>query len=137
MQTFVPYPDFAASAKVLDRLRLGKQRVEAYQILRAHLGFSKGWHQHPATLMWTGHLSGLAAYTLACCDEWVGRGYADTIRTKVTELVTPDHTDLPDWWGDPTVHLSHQSNLLRKMPDHYGQFFTDVPDDLPYVWPTT
>jgi len=29
MQTFLPYPDFARSAAVLDRQRLGKQRLEA------------------------------------------------------------------------------------------------------------
>lgn len=28
MQTFLPYPDFVESASVLDRQRLGKQRVE-------------------------------------------------------------------------------------------------------------
>jgi len=34
MQTFLPYPDFAASSAVLDDRRLGKQRVEALQIVR-------------------------------------------------------------------------------------------------------
>ena len=35
MQTFLPYPDFAESAKVLDNKRLGKQRVECLQIMKA------------------------------------------------------------------------------------------------------
>ena len=35
MQTFLPFPDFVASARSLDRLRLGKQRVETLQILNA------------------------------------------------------------------------------------------------------
>lgn len=35
MQTFLPYPDFSASARVLDDKRLGKQRVECLQILKA------------------------------------------------------------------------------------------------------
>jgi hypothetical protein len=38
VQTFLPYPDFAASAAsaaALDSKRLGKQRVEALQVLRA------------------------------------------------------------------------------------------------------
>ncbi|HMC68015.1 MAG TPA: pyrimidine dimer DNA glycosylase/endonuclease V, partial [Mycobacteriales bacterium] len=35
MQTFLPYSRFDASAAVLDDLRLGKQRVETLQILRA------------------------------------------------------------------------------------------------------
>lgn len=33
MQTFLPYPDFNESARVLDDKRLGKQRVECLQIL--------------------------------------------------------------------------------------------------------
>lgn len=35
MQTFLPYPDFAESASVLDRQRLGKQRVETLQVMKA------------------------------------------------------------------------------------------------------
>lgn len=34
MQTFLPYPDFKKSLQALDYRRLGKQRVEAYQIIR-------------------------------------------------------------------------------------------------------
>jgi hypothetical protein len=34
MQTFLPYPDFKKSLQTLDYRRLGKQRVEAYQIIR-------------------------------------------------------------------------------------------------------
>ena len=37
MQTFLPYPDFERSAKVLDNKRLGKQRVEVLQILNVLL----------------------------------------------------------------------------------------------------
>ena len=37
MQTFLPYKSFVESAKVLDNKRLGKQRVEAYQILKTLL----------------------------------------------------------------------------------------------------
>ena len=35
MQTFLPYPAFDLSAQVLDRQRLGKQRVETLQVLKA------------------------------------------------------------------------------------------------------
>ncbi|MBN2093777.1 MAG: cytoplasmic protein [Candidatus Zambryskibacteria bacterium] len=37
MQTFLPYSSFSRSAKTLDNRRLGKQRVEAYQILKVNL----------------------------------------------------------------------------------------------------
>lgn len=35
MQTFLPYSDFKLTASILDCRRLGKQRIEAYQILCA------------------------------------------------------------------------------------------------------
>lgn len=38
MQTFLPYPDFSKSASVLDKRRLGKQRVENLQIMQVLLG---------------------------------------------------------------------------------------------------
>ena len=41
----------------------------------------------------------------------------------------------PPWLGDAPFHLSHRSNLLRKMPEHYRQFWPAERDDLPYVWP--
>ena len=33
MQTFLPYPSFEETASILDYRRLGKQRVEGFQIL--------------------------------------------------------------------------------------------------------
>jgi hypothetical protein len=48
VQTFLPYPDFAASAAVLDTKRLGKQRVETVQVLRGLTLPTYGWRHHPA-----------------------------------------------------------------------------------------
>lgn len=47
MQTFLPYPSFVESAKCLDRQRLGKQRVEVLQLLKALLVPGSGWGNHP------------------------------------------------------------------------------------------
>jgi hypothetical protein len=137
VQTFLPLPDLAASAACLDRQRLGKQRVETLQIIRAHT-LGTGWVNHPATKMWNGHLPGLLAYQRAVCAEWKGRGYRDTCLGKSEEALEDYHTEtyfLPAWFGDPEFHRSHQSNLVRKNPEHYGPQFLGVPDDLPYVWP--
>ncbi|MFR9805900.1 MSMEG_6728 family protein [Pseudonocardia sp. RS010] len=79
VQTFLPYPDFAASARALDDRRLGKQRAEALQILRAQVREGYGWQHHPAVRMWRGHPEGVAAYALAICAEWAGRGKVDTV----------------------------------------------------------
>jgi hypothetical protein len=48
MQTFLPFPSFERSADVLDSPRLGKQRVETLQVLRALELPEYGWSSHPA-----------------------------------------------------------------------------------------
>lgn len=136
MQTFVPFPDYEKSARVLDRQRLGKQRVEVMQILKALTDPTAGWQNHPATKMWRGYEAQLSFYGVRVCAEWSRRGYADTCALKIVTLHLADpRAPMPPWWGDDALHVSHQSNLLRKDPDHYGPFFPGVPDDLPYVWP--
>ncbi len=134
VNTFLPYPDYAKSAASLDNKRLGKQRVEALQILRVNLGYTKGWRNHPAAVMWRGHEASLCVYTLAMCIEWVNRGYKDSVASQVAELMKQIPPDLnrPWWIGNQEFHDSHQSNLKRKDPIHY-QF--PVPDNLPYKWP--
>ncbi len=154
MQTFLPYPDFKQSAACLDRQRLGKQRVEVLQLVKALFTNTGGWVNHPAAKMWRGHLLALCAYGVAVCDEWVGRGYKDTCRDKLrgqwsAVLVHPPYNlqrwerdvttipyTLPSWFGDKLFHASHRSNLLRKDPTWYGQFGWIEPPILEYVWPT-
>lgn len=138
MQTFLPHADFTESAKVLDRQRLGKQRVENLQIMNALL-LGKGWVNHPATKMWRGYEGALLEYQVAIIGEWVSRGYNDTCMDKTITVYYDNVTDLtiywPWWLGDADFHASHRSNLLRKNPDHYNQFGWDEPNNLPYVWP--
>ena len=142
MQTFIPYPDFQSSASVLDRQRLGKQRVETLQILNALAGLSKGWVNHPATKMWRGHETALVQYGIAICQEWQMRGYKDSCEEKIWNVSKNFRPNrgfalLPPWWGSDLVHDSHKSNLLRKNPEWYSHYNWNVPDDLPYEWPTT
>jgi hypothetical protein len=131
MQTFLPYPDFTESARVLDNRRLGRQRVEAYQILRVLAGLTKGWTRHPAVLMWEGYDIALSAYMNAMIDEWERRGY----RNNMLRVAIPGTFQRPPWLGDKTVHAAYRSNLLRKDPGHYRPIWPDEPDDLDYVWP--
>ena len=62
MQTFLPYPDFNLSARVLDDKRLGKQRVESMQIYKSCVLDDYGWKQHPAVKMWKGYETALLMY---------------------------------------------------------------------------
>ena len=141
MQTFLPYEDFAASARVLDSARLGKQRLESLQALRALVLPVYGWSNHPVARMWRGYVPALTRYTLDVIDEWTARGNQDAIRPQVLEFA-PDvaratlaSVAVPSWLGDPAFHDSHRSNLVRKVPELYRPLFPDVPDDLPYLWP--
>lgn len=140
MQTFLPYPDFAQSARVLDNKRLGKQRVEVLQILNVLIGTnsSTGWRNHPAVRMWRGYEGCLSTYGLAICDEWIRRGYKDTCKEKITALVGHLGVDFfkrPIWCESLELHASHRSNLLRKDVKWYSKFDWTEPDNLPYVWP--
>ncbi|MEV0393127.1 MSMEG_6728 family protein [Polymorphospora rubra] len=149
MQTFLPYPDFTASAHALDARRLGKQRVEALQVLRALTRPRYGWRHHPAVKMWAGYEEALVRYGLQMCAVWRATGRRDTVAGTLVEDLTlacgafpvrpqPELAtagELPPWLGDGALHRSHRSALLRKEPDFYRPIFGDLPPDLPYVWP--
>lgn len=134
MQTFLPYPSFEETATVLDQQRLGKQRVEAYQVLNVITtpNYVGGWSNHPAVHMWRGYEDALRLYLNAMLVEWEDRGFQNNMvhyDLSQTQVVFP-------WWlGDARLHDSHKSNLLRKHPSYYSQFGWEVPDDLPYFWP--
>lgn len=130
MQTFLPYPSFKLSMSVLDRKRLGKQRVEAQQILNALEGKSKGWVNHPATRMWRGYEPALRLYLQCAINEWTSRGYNNNMKTDATEECV-----MPPWLGDDRIHASHRANLLRKDSAHYGSFGWSEDPSLPYIWP--
>ena len=141
MQTFLPYSNFKKSAQALDRLRLGKQRVECLQILNTLLKNEKGWSNHPAVRMWRGSEFILFSYATAICNEWTKRGYKDNCLLKMSMLIL-DHIDFkkhgnfPKFLKSRKFHLSHKSNLIRKFPEHYRPIFgLDIPDNLEYIWP--
>ncbi|NYI06742.1 hypothetical protein FHU37_003685 [Allostreptomyces psammosilenae] len=145
MQTFLPHPGFATSARLLDDRRLGKQRVETFQILRALVWPSYGWKNHPAVAMWRGFVPALVSYGTAVCAEWTARGHQDSLARQLAEFTggrvagwaeLRERGLLPPWLGRQAVHLSHRSALLRKDPGYYRPLFgEELPDDLPYVWP--
>ncbi|ANN18668.1 cytoplasmic protein [Amycolatopsis orientalis] len=149
MQTFLPLADFRASAAALDQRRLGKQRVETIQVLRALTVPGYGWRHHPAAAMWAGYEEALVRYGFDVCEVWRATGRQDTCRETLrldllhatgldrvrTQAELAEDDGLPPWLGDTEFHLSHQSALVRKLPEHYRPRFPDVPDDLPYLWP--
>lgn len=149
MQTFLPYSDYKKSAKCLDMKRLGKQRVECLQLIMAIIRGPKmfdingnlkntPWYNHPACKMWQNNLGSLLEYAYAICDEWILRGYKDTVKDKLIEIeksIPNLNKNKPNFIYDKRFLDSHKSNLLRKKPDYYNSFNWNVPNDLEYVWP--
>jgi hypothetical protein len=146
--TFTPYSGFEQSLRTLDTKRLGKQRVEVIQIVRALTVPGYAWSSHPAVLMWKGYEEALGRYGLTACAIWTERGFGDSCAaTIVADLRVAgvagirEYVELaaagalPSWLFDEAVLVSHRSSLLRKDPEHYGPLFPGTPTDIDYVWP--
>jgi hypothetical protein len=139
MQTFLPYPDFIRSMHVLDRRRLNKQRIEAWQILQALTRPDYGWQNHPAVQQWRGSENYLRFYGVCACKVWLDIGGSDSAnllgRFRAFPVVR-EGSNAPAWMCSVSYHASHRSNLLRKDPAWYGQWGWTEGPDLPYVWPS-
>jgi len=137
MQTFLPYSDFKQTAKCLDYRRLGKQRVEAFQILRIIERTSKlnsngkvAWENHPIVKMWKGYSFALKEYFNVILTEWINRGY----KNNMQYYDLPTKFSYPLWLGNKDFHDSHKSNLLRKDFNFYSKYLWNVQNDLEYMW---
>lgn len=104
MNTFLPYPDYKKSAACLDRLRLGKQRVECLQMVKCIVLKLVPWSNHPCTRMWRPYAQALIDYGVVICDEWVGRGYKDTCRDKLLAFKSGDVIQPRGWAVSGCTH---------------------------------
>jgi hypothetical protein len=137
LQTFLPYSDFAKVALCLDWRRLGKQRVEAKQILDILSGKGKinkygkiSWINHPAVRMWRGYEECLTYYMNIMIMTWISKGYKNNMPLLFTGDVV-----YPPWMGNERVHSSHRANLLRKNYLHYRSFGWQEKPLKGYFWP--
>lgn len=140
MQTFFTYPSFEDTAKSLDNKRLGKQRVEAMQILKivewyeTRKGPKPAWNRHPAVLQWVGYSEALRQYLQAMIDEWVHRGFNNTIQSGVTDIIA-----VMPWWTScdrytREVIRTHRARLMQKDSDYY--FWENIETSgVDYYWP--
>ena len=137
MQTFLPYPDFAASACALDPVRCRNQRTEAWAILRLLRNTAPDFHSRWVVVpLWRGYEQALCEYGMICCLECQRRGYHDQMFEKFYKVYHKHQPAARPWWlGNTAFHRSHQSNLIRKNPEYYAALWPDVPDNLPYYWP--
>ena len=113
MQVFLPFPCVEKSLKVLNKQRLGKQRVEANQMIGIIEGHGKGWKSHPCTKMYSSYLDFLKFYYNRSLLEFEHKG-GNNLRLS---QIAHGEIQSPPWFGDDKFHLSHRSNLLRKAID--------------------
>lgn len=157
MQTWLPHPNFRETAKLLDRQRLGKQRIEGWMLLRILSGDDSDagvntWRHHPVVPMWRGHEFVLLDYTTTMCDEWIQRGYRDTTLPKCLDIganeirrVMEQYDKVerplwsfkqPPWLGDEALHRAYRLLLLDRNFEHYGHFWPELEGEtLPTKFP--
>jgi hypothetical protein len=138
--------------ETLDKQRLNKQKVEANQILKASLGLTKGWVNHPAVLMWKGYSNALKYYFNKIAKACIRRGFKnnmplyefteeqlnnveyqsvqDYLKNGIPIEASTDKIIFPWWFQWKPLIYSHQASLLRKFPDYYT--FTFDQDDYEY-----
>jgi len=133
VNTFLPFPSFKYSLKVLDDRRCGKQRVEARQIIDALVNGTR-WQHHPAAKMWIGYENALIYYYNLSVDEWISRGKNNTMK----KIKIVGNIVYPWWLGWSAFHDSHKTSLLRKNPYYYGDKFklNDNMMERGYLWPS-
>lgn len=134
MMTFLVVADFILNAELLDPSRLGKQRVEASQIINIiENGGSKGWVNHPIVKAWRPYLNALKYYANCIIREFVKRGYQNSM-----PLYSIPKIIIRPWWVNwDRLHQSHRAMLLRKDPFYYADMF-EVEEEYKsygYIWP--
>jgi hypothetical protein len=137
VNTFLPFSNFKEIAKCLDNKRLGKQRVEAQQILntieKKRKGLkTTGWVHHPIVHMWYGYEQALKYYINVMIQEWVKRGFVNNMHIhKITKIPA-----MPWFVKCQPINWSHQASLIRKHPSHYTKLFNPPAEYLKhkYIW---
>ena len=161
---FIIVPDIEMTAEMLDMKRLGKQRVEAKQIINVLDEYdstgdisTKGWSSHPAVKSWIGYTNHLKVYFNIITREWIKRGYEnnmpfyeidetpynivpcnfDGVSTEFDESKINQYS-FPLWVSFPPFFLSHQAALCRKNPKHYAFLLSEELEPFlenGYFWP--
>lgn len=146
MIIFLPFPEVIPSLQVLDDARLGKQRLEIYQIYQILTSDKPA--NHPAVRMVLDpidrerYLGFVIYYHNECLNEWISRGKNNNMKklkyqrsdgSKITEI------EYPWYMGWKEFHLTHQASLFRKHPYYYLKKFPDLSPfflERGYIWPS-
>ncbi|SPN79643.1 Hypothetical protein BRZCDTV_450 [Brazilian cedratvirus IHUMI] len=127
---------FAQVASIMDRQRAGKQRVEAMQLLDVLLARKplSSWKNHPATKMWTPWTEALKLYHNMFIQEWIGRGYKNTMKLEKIDENKIEEQGLPQFLTNKHFIERMQANLLHKDAEFYGEYDWQVAPATCYYW---
>lgn len=136
---------FGTSMADLDNARLHQQLETCITVFDDLTGVKPlGDQRHPILGMWRGYEFALGIFAMMGNMEWTfKRGYADHKYMKffysaIKEMQGDDPEfsfELPPWWGDPAVILSHRSALLRLDRAQYSDTWKNCPRNWPFIWP--
>jgi hypothetical protein len=142
MYTWVPFPNLSSSARVLRTEELDWTMLSGLDALRGLL-----WYQRTkigrVEAMWSGHEACLLFYLLSIDQELIAReadrsAYANKAMAVFCFMLRenlPMAPVPPSWLGEPSLHASHRSRLIRLAPEYYAQRMMITPLDLEMVWP--
>ena len=122
MNTFLPYSNFDDSVKCLDNKRLGKQRLECYQLIHILLDEKRtAWRRHPAFVMWSGLPQSLIKYFFTCCNEFHRRGFKENLAQRMIDEVKSVQ------YVTGSGHLNTAATITRMyFDDYFSVDFTQV-----------
>lgn len=120
MNVFLPFPDYFPSIKELDKRRF----------INTLEGNSDGWKNHPATVMYRGHINSLKQYYNICLEYCISFWKINVVKLKPCDIIGP--IEHPKWLGFPKFHSIMRANLVRKDPLWYK--YNESPQE-GYFWP--
>lgn len=119
MNVFIPYPDIIDTITCLDKRRANKQVLECETILKAIMKETRGYQNHPCTLMYTPYSNWLHWYKVIL-KEYLLKGHTPFLDSLV--LIEPVR---PDFIGYEPLHKAHRARLFQKDQLHYRLFYED------------
>ena len=138
MNIWVPYANLTMNVKVLTDEHLSEVVYVGLDTLRAIVADQDG----RLAEMWRSAPAGLLSYLVRADQERQARGQPAELRVRraFSHLARRGLSlapVMPRWFGgDPSLHLSHRSRLIRIDPEYYAQRLPfDTPLDLPLRWP--
>lgn len=134
---WVPFVSTKANIDVLSVGHLIDVVMQGLQCLRdmySNVGGRdvQAWGQHP---------QGLIYYVIYAETEMRRRGFSGEPRvysafTYVSRNQESMAPIMPSWYGNPEIHLSQRSHLIRVDPEYYARRLPlTTPLELPLVWP--